>query len=100
MSPFRTGLLIASLAAGLGGCAYSQVHLDRTFGQATRESVVAQIADPDAQYSGVPAPGSSGDRVALAQERYQTGTVKEPRMTSASDVYAAGAGAGAGAGTR
>jgi type IV pilus biogenesis protein CpaD/CtpE len=70
--------LVIVLAAGLSGCVYSQQHLSSDFGYALRQAAVAQIANPDAVYTGVPAPGSDGARVAGAQERYRTGKVIEP----------------------
>lgn len=76
--------LIGALAAGLGGCA--PLHLGQDFGQAYRQSVAAQIADPDARYKGDPAPGSDGARVGLAQERYRTGKVIQPMPATTSTV--------------
>lgn len=90
MSLLRTGMLIAALA-GLGGC-YSKVHLDQNFGQSMRESLASQIADPDARYTGEPAPGSAGARVALAQDKYQTGTVIKPQATTTSAIQSGGSG--------
>ncbi len=71
-------LAVALAAAGLAGCVQTQPHLGADFGYALRAATVAQIANPDAVYSGDPAPGSSGPRVAAAQERYRTGKVIEP----------------------
>ena len=80
-------LLIASaLALGLAGCVESQQHLSYDFGSSVRQNEVAQIADPDAHDKGVPAPGSDGARVGLAQERYRTGKVIAPSETGASTV--------------
>jgi len=76
--------LFASLAAGmaLSGCTQSQLRLQPDFGVAVRQDLAAQIADPDAHYTGVPAPGSDGSRVSLAQTRYQTGNVITPAAIS------------------
>lgn len=81
--PTRNGL-IASLAAGLllSACTQSSLRLQPDFGVAVRQDLAAQIADPDAHYTGVPAPGSDGSRVSLAQTRYQTGNVIPPAAIS------------------
>ncbi|HEY3696563.1 hypothetical protein [Phenylobacterium sp.] len=78
---------LAAAIAGLGltGCAAQ--HLSPDFGVAVRQDLAAQVADPDARYTGDPAPGSSGARVGLAQKRYQSGTVIAPVAASAaSDI--------------
>ena len=62
-------LAVALAAAGLAGCVQTQPHLGADFGYALRAAAVAQIANPEAVYTGDPAPGSNGARVAAAQER-------------------------------
>lgn len=84
-------LIAAGLALGLAGCVQSQIHLSDDFGSAVRQDQVAQVADPDAHYKGVPAPGSDGARVGLAQERYRTGKVIAPTEAGASSVGATAA---------
>jgi hypothetical protein len=79
------------LAAGLAGCAVPQEHLSSDFGQALRQDVVGQIADPDARYKGDPAPGAIGSRVAGAQDRYRTGKVIAPASAGASTIGATAA---------
>jgi hypothetical protein len=76
--------LFASLAAGLllSACTQSALRLQPDFGVAVSQDLAAQIADPDAHYTGVPAPGSDGSRVSLAQTRYQTGNVIPPAAIS------------------
>ena len=88
-------MLLISLVLGpaLTGCLVSQPHLSSDFGSAVRQDVVAQIADPDARYKGVPAPGSDGARVGSAQERYRTGKVTPPAATGASTIGASAGGA-------
>jgi len=87
MSVLKTSALVAILAAALGGCVQSQAHLSPDFGYAVNAAMVAQIADPNARYQGVPDPGSDGARVGLAQERYRTGKTIEPQA-EASDIGA------------
>jgi type IV pilus biogenesis protein CpaD/CtpE len=93
MSLARNAALAAALI-GLSGCAYSQLSLGDDFGQATRQSIAAQIADPDARYAGTPAPGSDGARVALAQDRYRTGRVLQPQPPVTSTIRQVGGGQG------
>ena len=90
----RHALIAAVIGAsvGLSGCTESQVRLSPDFGQAVRQDMVAQIADPDAHYLGTPAPGSNGARVDLAQKRYEKGQVIQPSTTTASSNSSAGSG--------
>lgn len=71
-------IALVVLAPCLSGCVQSQAHLSSDFGYAVRQAAVAQIANPDAVYAGVPAPGADGARAASAQERYRTGKVIAP----------------------
>ncbi len=97
MKARTTVVLIAGLA--LGGCTHSVVNLSPDFGQAVRQDVKAQIADPDARYEGVPAPGAVGSHVQLGQQRYEKGQVIQPSSTTASgQTMDNGSGAGAGSG--
>ena len=103
---FRAVLMLSACIA-LSACAQSSLRINPDFGNAVRQDAAAQIADPDAHYQGVPAPGSNGPRVGLAQKRYDTNTVIPPSSTTASSARSignadngstGGAGAGAGAG--
>lgn len=84
-------LMLAAASTGLAGCAERQAHLGQDFGSALRQELVAQVADPDAHYSGKPAPGSDGARVAGAQARYGAGKVTEPTAPRSSTVGASAA---------
>lgn len=79
IKPLALTLLVS---AALSGCTTPQRHLSPDFGFAANQAVAAQIADPDARYSGAPAPGSNGARAGLAQDRYQTGKVIVPSATA------------------
>jgi len=83
------GLLLAS-------CEESHLRLSPDFGVAVRQDVAGQIADPDAQYAGVPTPASDGSRVGLAQTRYQTDRVIQPASTTTSQAVAGGGSSGGG----
>lgn len=85
-----TGLGLLAAALALAGCA--QPKLSQDFGYALKQNVAAQVADPDARYSGTPAPGTDSARVALAQERYQTGKVIRPESIGANDAVKGGNG--------
>jgi hypothetical protein len=99
MSPVsRTLLVISSLGfAALSGCAESRLHAADDYGVAVSENIAAQIADPDARYTGDPAPASDGHRAALAQSRYERNAVIKPAATSTSTAVSnAGTGGGGG----
>src|SRR5437660_6022539 len=88
----RTGSVAVAVLAclALSACAQSSLRLNPDFGRAVRQDVAAQIADPDAHYEGTPAPGSRGDRVELAQKRYQNNQVIQPSTTTASGAGSIG----------
>jgi hypothetical protein len=70
------------------------------FGNALRQAIASQIADPDARYEGTPAPGSSGPRAARAGKRYDANQVIPPSAITASSNKSIGnADNGAGGGT-
>jgi hypothetical protein len=76
---------------GLSACtAQSEMRISPDFGDALRQDLAAQIADPDAHYLGTPAPGSSGARVGLAQQRYQKNNVIQPASVTASGTASIG----------
>ncbi len=78
---FATSLAVLPV---LAGCTESRPNIASDFGVSVKQDVAAQVADPDARYKGVPAPGSDGARVGLAQKRYQEDKVIEPTTLSAS----------------
>jgi hypothetical protein len=96
-SRFHGPLLAACLfaGAGLGACATSPFGDD--FGRAVNAEKAAQIANPAATYAGNPDPGTDGSRAALAQTRYQTGTVLKPSSAGAATNVKSDSGAGGGA---
>jgi hypothetical protein len=98
MSVFKIALLSSSLlgAAALGGCTTTYAHILPDFGATVREDQVAQIANPDAKYSGVPAPGTNGQRVELAQTRYVRDRVAQPVVTQTTNVAGVAAAGGSG----
>ena len=108
MSPsqVRTAALVILALGCLAGCAQSSIRISPDFGNAVSQDLAAQIADPDAHYAGIVAPGSDGTRASLAQQRYQANDVVQPSSTTASSASSigkadngAGASAGASSGT-
>jgi hypothetical protein len=90
-APVAKTMIVAAAAVALSGCVtQAKEHMSADFGVAYRQDIAAQIAYPDARYTGDPAPGSSGARVGLAQDRYVRGEVIEPAAaTAASGVVGA-----------
>lgn len=84
--------VVAAAGLGLSGCAVSGLHLAHNYGAEVRADYAAQIADPEPQYKGDPAPASSGTRTAGAQTRYDQGKVTPPASTSTSTVGGGGGG--------
>jgi len=91
----RSFLVIAAML-GLSACAAqspveSEMRMSPDFGDAVRENLAAQIADPDPHYAGTVAPGASdGARIDLAQTRYQKNQVIPPSSTTASSQRSIG----------
>jgi type IV pilus biogenesis protein CpaD/CtpE len=93
----RTAFRIAVAAlvlAGLSGCVESRLRQSDDFGVAVRQDVAAQIADPDAQYRGNPAPASDGERAALATSRYGHDDVTPPAAASTQTSVGGGSSGG------
>ena len=97
--------LVIVVGTALSACTQSSLRINPDFGNAVHQDIAAQIADPDARYEGVIAPGSDGVRVGSAQKRYQSNQVIPPSAVTASGSASIGAadngsggGAGAGAG--
>jgi hypothetical protein len=84
----RARLAVCLAVLGLSGCTQSTLRMAPEFGAAVRQDEAAQIADPDARYTGTPAPGSKGQRVGLAQKRYDTNQVVQPLDIGASNAGA------------
>jgi type IV pilus biogenesis protein CpaD/CtpE len=93
----RNAALIIALAAGLSACAMNDKPLDPNYGQALRQNLNAQVADPDARYARVIEPNSDGMRSAAAQKRYQTGKVIQPATVATTEISIGGGGGGGGA---
>ena len=84
-------LTIGLTALGLGGCVQGNT-VDPEFGVALRQNIAAQIADPAPRYVRADPPASDCPRTALAQQRYEKGTVIQPVVQSTSTVTSNGGG--------
>ena len=86
----RYALLTIGLSAlGLVGCVQATT-VNPDFGVALRQNVAAQIADPAPRYDRTNPPASDGPRTALAQDRYQKGTVIAPQIETTSSAAGGG----------
>lgn len=86
-TPVKRARIILCLGAlALSGCTQSTLRTSPDFGTAVRQDEAAQIADPDVRYVGTPAPGSKGQRVGLAQKRYDANQVIPPLDIGASNM--------------
>ena len=93
-------IMVGAVGFGLCGCVQSQIRLEPDFGSAVVQDAAAQIADPDAHYTGIPAPGASdAARISLAQKRYQMNRVIPPSTLGASSGGGGGAFDNGGGGT-
>ena len=72
--------------AGLGGPA-------STFGEANRQTMMAQVVDPDPQYEYLD-PETSALHAAQAVERYRTDKVKRPEKVRSTQSSGGGGGGG------
>lgn len=88
-------MLLAAAGLAAAGCTESQVQLSPDLGVRLNSALIAQVADPDAVYPG-PQTGD-GARVALAQNRYRTGTVIRPVVTDTTNTVRSSSGAPAAA---
>jgi type IV pilus biogenesis protein CpaD/CtpE len=84
-------LTIGLTALGLAGCVQGNT-VDPDFGVALRQNVAAQIADPAPRYVRADPPASNGPRTALAQDRYEKGTVIQPVVQGTTTVTSSSGG--------
>lgn len=84
----RLWLAIAVLPM-LAACEHDLVdmggHPASTFGEANRQTLAAQVIDPDPQYEFLDA-ATSADHAAQAIEKYRKGTVTKPERTSSTTI--------------
>jgi uncharacterized membrane protein YgcG len=103
MKSWSLAAAVIGLGAMASGCATNQgdskyAQAPEHFGQAVREDLAAQIADPDPAWKNTPPPPSSALVSALAMTRYNTDKVKVPQGSSTQTQVSAGGGGGGGGG--
>ncbi|MCT2400060.1 hypothetical protein [Novosphingobium mangrovi (ex Huang et al. 2023)] len=79
-------VLVVLSALSLSACEHSVFEEpgDAAFGEANRQTMMAQVIDPDPQYDEPAA--SSGVQAARAIEKYTTGSVEKPERVTTSNV--------------
>lgn len=85
--------LALSATALLGGCQYKDGSIKSAsdFGEANRQTLMAQVIDPDPQYEFLD-PATSGDHAAQAIDRYRKGMVKQPDKVTSTSISSGGGG--------
>lgn len=88
-------IILAALGSAmlLGGCSVADKELagfqEPSWGEANRQTMAAQVIDPDPQYDTAIPPTSAVNAV-NAIERYADGTVEQPDRISTSDIGISG----------
>lgn len=85
--------LAGCTADGTGGLVYNTG--PDTFGEANRQTMAAQVVDPDPVYETAVA-STSGEHTAQAIDRYRTDKVKKPDKLRTSNSTTGGSGGGSG----
>jgi hypothetical protein len=96
--PIDRRILLIALPLLLAGCEHDFAGIAPVgaapFGEPNRQTMMAQIVDPDPQYE-TQNPPTSGLRAGQAGERYRTDAVKKPdRVTSTQTSSGSGGGGG------
>ncbi len=89
----RCWLLLGVLPM-LAGCEHDFASGGRpasAFGEANRQTMMAQVVDPDPQYDTL-VPPTSGEHSAQAAERYRQEKVKRPDRVTSTQVSGGGSG--------
>lgn len=76
----RRMVVVATLALTAAGCTPT----DATFGNAVRQTMAAQVVDPDPQYDDA-IPTTEAAKTAAAVKRYRSDTVKQPDSIRTTD---------------
>lgn len=85
MSIDRRIILAATLAVLAAGCTPTDV----TFGNSVRQTMAAQVVDPDPQYEDS-VPTTDAAKTAAAIKRYRTDAVKQPDSIRTTDTESGG----------
>jgi type IV pilus biogenesis protein CpaD/CtpE len=98
MRRIPAAVLLSLLVAGCATGPNSRANIPDNFGEANRQTMMAQVIDPTPVYE-TTVPESSGEHAAQAVERYRKGEVKKPdrvKTTNAGAGTSAGGGGGSG----
>ena len=77
---FDRRMVVAAVLALTAGCTPT----DATFGNAVRQTMAAQVVDPDPQHDGA-IPTTEAAKTAAAVKRYRSDTVKQPDSIRTTD---------------
>ncbi|WP_095013113.1 hypothetical protein [Tsuneonella mangrovi] len=91
IDPRHIAILLALPA--LGACVEDYGTVKSTFGEANRQTMMAQVVDPDPQYETLNPP-TSGEKAGQAAERYRTDAVKQPEAVRSTSGTGGGGGGG------
>ncbi|MFM5885215.1 MAG: hypothetical protein ACKOQ3_07825 [Novosphingobium sp.] len=82
---------LSAAAMALAGCATdgAGMKMADNWGEANRQTMAAQIIDPDPQYD-TALPATSGDKVAKSVDRYNKDQVKRPEKVRTTNVGSGG----------
>lgn len=93
----KPGLFLGACVLLVAGCTNDAVMSASaaSWGEANRQTMAAQIIDPDPQYD-TAVPASSGDHAAKAVDRYNKDQVKKPDKVRTTTVGSGGGGGSSG----
>lgn len=97
---FLAAAAVAVLGAGVSGCATDPKtgeFVQYEFGEASKQTLMAQVIDPDPQYDTL-VPETSGDHAQQAIDRYRNDKVKEPKTQRVNSANGSGSGGGSSSG--
>lgn len=82
-------LVCASLLSGCQTGNDGEIRSAAAFGEASRQTLMAQVVDPDPQYEYLD-PATSGQHAAQAIDRYRNGAVKQPEKVTSTQISGGG----------
>ena len=89
IKPAHLALIALPLLAGCAQGMFEGSKPASTFGEANRQTMLAQIVDPDPQYEYLD-PATSGEHAAKAIDRYRNDSVKKPDKVRAASATGSG----------
>lgn len=87
MNTKLTAILAVAALATLSGCEHYQASSEpaSTFGEANRQTMMAQVVNPDPDYE-FQTPDTSAQHAAQAVERYRKDAVKQPENIKSTEL--------------